>query len=193
MAASGRHPLRRLQADASGSIKTQCGTCLSPFRPKGAPDLPGPMDGGILAGRPRLATRLRACVPQRREGCASGYNDEPAVSTASAGWAAVAPEKRGQTTGSGLDPPLSGRAHRDCISCLDVATMRRRTAELGRRRRPQSKTFFGPREDPTGQPTNQPPPLGNSRRLPGPGPVPWRRKGAIGVENIEPRRLLRAL
>ena len=37
----------------------------------------------------------------------------------------------------------------------DVATMRRRTAELGRRRTPQSKTFFGPRATPQdNQPTN---------------------------------------
>ena len=38
--------------------------------------------------------------------CASGCIDEPAVSAAPAGWAAVASAKRGQTTGSGLDPPL---------------------------------------------------------------------------------------
>ena len=62
---------------------------------------------------PRLATLPRACVPRLRVGCASGCNDEPSVSAASAGWVAVAPAKRGQMTGLGLDPPR----------CPDVRTV----------------------------------------------------------------------
>ena len=114
------------------------------------------------------------------------------MSAASAGWAEVAPAKRGQTTRSGLDPPCPdvrtvtaspawrSRAPRTG----DVTTMRRRTAELGRRRRPYPKTFHRPLGYLTGRPTIQPPPLtlDESRRLPGPGPVPRRRLGAGGVE-----------
>ena len=96
--------------------------------------------------------------------CASRCNDEPAVSAASEGWAAVAPAKRGQATESGLDSPLSQRARRDVSLARriqapwtgDVTTMRRRTAKLGRRRRPLSKCFSAP-DYPTGHITNHHP------------------------------------
>ena len=129
---------------------------------------------------------------RRREGCASGCNAEPAVSAASAGWAEVAPAKRGQTTGSGLDPPLSRRAHRDRIPGLEEPGPedggRDNDAEAhrgaGTAEEAPTQNFHRPGGYLTGQPTNQPPTLtlGVSRRLPGPGPVPRRRLGAGGVE-----------
>ena len=59
-----------------------------------------------------------------------------------------------------------------------MTKMRRRTAELGLRRRPQSKTSIGPWA------TSQALTPGNSRHLPGPGPIPPRRLGAGGVEAL---------
>ena len=66
----------------------------------------------------------------------------------------------------------------------DVTTMLLHTAELERRRRPQSKTFFVPWATfQDNQPTNTHAP-GECRRLV-PGPVPRRRKGAA----LEPSQL----
>ena len=106
-------------------------------------------------------------APGERFPAAGGlqYNDEPAVSTASAGWAAVAPEKRGQTTGSGLDPPLSGRAHRDCISGLEAPGPAKGGGRgddaaahcgAGTAEDAPIQNILRPPGDPTGQPTDQP-------------------------------------
>ena len=114
------------------------------------------------------------------------------MSAASAGWAEVAPAKGGQTTGSGLDSPLSRRAHRDRISGLEEPGPedggRDTDAEAhrgaGTAEEAPIHNFHRPLGYLTGRPTKQPPPLGDSRRLPGPGPVPRRRLGAGGVEAL---------
>ena len=68
----------------------------------------------------------------------------------------------------------------------DVTTMRRRTAELGRRRRPQPKTSIGPwATSQDNQPTNHHPSRwARVAASPGPGPSPGGGWGAGGVEAL---------